>query len=403
MALKLKHLLTQRGVSANGLARATALNSGSMSRFLNFGVWPKTPSEGELRLRIAEHLGMPAEQLASHFEHDVDLQPQDGDTHPAADAVTQPEIDLMLLRKQTLTREARQHFRIARDPFDESAIQSDADVFVNDDIRHVRAAMRQTARHGGMLAVISESGGGKSTLRHDLVDWINSNNEPITVIQPFVLGMEGKGERGKTLTSIDITGAVIRKVAPGTTLRASQQDRYDQMQAVLSASAQVGRKHVLVIEEAHDLAVPTIKHLKRFYELQDGFRRLISVILIGQTELERKLSEQNPEVREVVQRMEVVTLPPLDNHLENYLRHKLARAEVNIDAVLDASAVDEIRTQLRTTITERSSAGQRATRMASLCYPLAVHNLLTSAMNAAVRIGAPRVTADLVAAAVRAS
>ncbi|MGA0610538.1 AAA family ATPase [Caldimonas sp. KR1-144] len=402
MALKLKRLLNERSVSANGLARATGLNSGSMSRLLNFGVWPKTPPEDELRRLIGRHLGMPVEQLVSYFDHDVDLQGQVDQSSPAAEAVNQPEIDIMLLRKQTLTREARQHFRIARDPFDESAVQSDADVFVTDDIRHVRAAMRQTARHGGLLAVISESGGGKSTLRHDLVDWINSNNEPITVIQPFVLGMEGRGERGKTLTSIDITGAVIRKVAPGTTLRASQQDRYDQMHAVLSASAQVGRKHVLVIEEAHDLAVPTIKHLKRFYELQDGFRRLISVILIGQTELERKLSEQNPEVREVVQRMEIVTLPPLDSHLEGYLRHKLGRADVSLDAVLDPAAVDEIRAQLRTTITERGN-GQRATRMASLCYPLAVHNLLTAAMNAAVRIGAPRVTADLVAAAARAS
>jgi ABC-type dipeptide/oligopeptide/nickel transport system ATPase subunit len=40
-----------------------------------------------------------------------------------------------------------------------------------------------------MLAIIGESGAGKSTLRHDLIEWINVNHEPITVIEPYVLGL----------------------------------------------------------------------------------------------------------------------------------------------------------------------------------------------------------------------
>lgn len=102
------------------------------------------------------------------------------------------------------------------------------------------------------------------------------------------------------------------------------------MHNILKASAQVGQRHVLIIEEAHALAIPTLKHLKRFYELQDGFKKLLSIILIGQTELEKKLSEHNPEVREVVQRCELVKLPPLDNHVEGYLRHKLDRAACSL-------------------------------------------------------------------------
>ena len=39
--------------------------------------------------------------------------------------------------------------------------------------------------------------------------------------------------------------------------------------------------------------------------------------------------------------------------------------------------------------------------MQSLCYPLAINNLLTRAMNAAVQIGAPKVTDELVMAAIR--
>ena len=132
----------------------------------------------------------------------------------------------------------------------------------------------------------------------------------------------------------------------------------------------------------------------------NGFKKLLSIILIGQTELEKKLSEHNPEVREVVQRCELVKLPPLDNHVEGYLRHKLDRAGLQFDAIFAPDAVDAIRATLRQAVSE-TVRGQRQAREQSLCYPLAINNLVTRAMNEAVKIGAPKVNAALIAAAVR--
>lgn len=48
-------------------------------------------------------------------------------------------------------------------------------------------------------------------------------------------------------------------------------------------------------------------------------------MLIGQPELADKLSERNMEVREVVQRCEVVELLPLDNSLEEFLTFAATR------------------------------------------------------------------------------
>lgn len=48
------------------------------------------------------------------------------------------------------------------------------------------------------------------------------------------------------------------------------------------------------------------------------------------------------EVREVVQRCEVVELPPLDNSTEEFLAFKLQRAGKQLADVMDASAVDAI-------------------------------------------------------------
>jgi type II secretory pathway predicted ATPase ExeA len=43
---------------------------------------------------------------------------------------------------------------------------------------------------------------------------------------------------------------------------------------ILTNSSRAGYSHVLMIEEAHDLAVTTLKYLKRFWELEDGYKKL---------------------------------------------------------------------------------------------------------------------------------
>src|SRR5690606_18155136 len=176
------------------------------------------------------------------------------------------------------------------------------------------------------IAVCGESGAGKSTLRRDLLDRINRESLPIIVIEPYVLGLEDNDNKGKTLKATDIAAAIIRTVDPQARICQTAEARYAQLHRVLRESRRAGNRHVLIIEEAHGLSIPTLKHLKRFYELEDGFNRLLSIVLIGQTELAQKLAENRSEVREVVQRIELITLDPMDNHLEGYLQHRLQAA-----------------------------------------------------------------------------
>lgn len=408
--LILKALMADRKLTHAGLARHIGCSDATINLILNYDRWPKGyggPAVVQERITeylIAQHVDLPSIAIAFN-EAPPGLRANEVLAMAAQAALSgpqtetnQPEDDYMLMRNYRLTREAKEHFRLPRDPFNEE-MDSDEDVFLTDDIRYVRAALRQTAKHGGMLAISGESGSGKSTLRKDLHYWINNQREPITVIEPYVLGMDASDRKGQPLLATDITGALISQIAPGVPLRNSKA-RAKQMHDILKESAKLGRKHVLLIEEAHDLAIPTLKHLKRFYELEDGFKKLLSIILVGQDELELKLSEHNPHVREVVQRCELVRLPALDNHAEDYLRHKLARVEVDFTNVFDAGAVDEIRNRLRTVVTD-PRRGARETRNKSLCHPLAINNLVSAAMNEAVKIGAPKVNAGLIAAAVR--
>ncbi|MDW7803973.1 AAA family ATPase, partial [Providencia rettgeri] len=251
-----------------------------------------------------------------------EVSPQTNDSDTSAPDSTKSEDETMLLAKQVLLPATKKHFGLFRDPFSDEALQGAEDVFVTPDIRYVREALYQTARYGGFLAVIGESGAGKSTLRRDLIDRINRENDPIIVIEPYIIAMEDNDIKGKTLKAGSIAEAIINTITPLENVKRSQEARYRQLHRVLKDSSNAGYQHVLVIEEAHALPIPTLKHLKRFYELENGFKKLLSIVLIGQPELSLKLSERNQAVREVVQRCEVVQLPPLDNQLNEFLTFK---------------------------------------------------------------------------------
>ena len=343
--------------------------------------WPKK-NAAALRAHLKTFFKQNGADIPECLENEPEAAPS---------TTNESEDENMLLRKATLTQAARQAFGLARDPFNDE-IHSADDVFATPDIRYVREAMYQTAAHGGFVAVVGESGAGKSTLREDLADRIQREGRPIMMIEPYVLAMEDNDIKGKTLKAVHIAEAVLEAVAPGESPKRSPEARFRQIHRALQESAKAGNKHVLVIEEAHGMPLPTLKHLKRFFELKQGFERLLGIVLIGQTELAQKLSENNPAVREVVQRCEVVTLQPLtDGKLEGYLKHKFARAGADIAAVLDDSAIDAISERLN-----QRQRTQRGVVETSLLYPLAVNNLVSAAINQAAELGFDKVDGDMV-------
>lgn len=378
----LKSALQQTGKSFAKAAAEIGCSKPMLVAVVNHGRWPKK-NAAALRGKLKDFFKQNGADIPASLRNEREAAPIPN--HESEDRE-------MLLRKSTLTQAARRHFGLARDPFNDEINSSD-DLYITPDVRYVREAMFQTACHGGFMAAVGESGAGKSTLREDLQDRINREGRQIVMIEPYVLAMEDNDQKGKTLKAVHIAEAILEAVAPGTSPKRSPEARFRQIHRALQESAKAGNKHVLIIEEAHGMPIPTLKHLKRFYELKNGFERLLGIILIGQTELATKLSENNPNVREVVQRCEIVTLEPLtDGRLAGYLKHKFERADADIAQIMDAAAVDAVAARL--TIRSRSTQGSRET---SLLYPLAVNNLVAAAMNKAAELGMP-VDADMVEA-----
>lgn len=416
-ALKLKALLKRLGVPQARFARSLGISPGTLADILNWGC---KPSKGwpELHLAMQQELGQlgaSAGAIASAFDHRAQAAPK----KPAAvggskqnaqrssaerstvtpssetsSTATEKETD-MLLQKQTMTHATRRHFAIASDPFSNDIAES-SDVFISPDIRYVRETLWQHAKHGGLLALVGESGCGKSTTVADFKDRLHREGRDVIIIEPSVLYMEENDSKGKTLKSAAIVQAIIATIAPSVPPKRDAEARARQVHQLLTAGYRAGQRHVLIIEEAHCLPTATLKHLKRFAELKDGLAPLLSIVLVGQPELRQRLAVNNAEVREVAQRCDLIELPPLDNHLADYLKFKLARVGCDLAKVITADGIDALRERLTFARRSGNAKAQVLTTSVSLVYPLAVANALTAAMNLAANLGAPVVDADIV-------
>ena len=378
--LMLKALLADVGASQRDAAKAAGLSPAAINLLCNGRRLPKNgwaEARGKLAAWLHTRGVVPAktEKALAEIEQAAS----------AAAHTSNKGDDDMILRKQVLSMRARQQFKLLRDPFDDP--QCPEDVYLSPESRYVREFMYDAARHGNFLAVVGESGSGKSTLREDLIERLKEDGDGVVIIEPYTLSMSG-GQNGKPMLARHIAEAVIATLAPGASIPRSQEVRDRRLHKLLKDSNGAGMRHVLIIEEAHDLHPQTLKALKRFWELKDGLKRLLSIILVGQPELMDKLGSNQADVREVVQRCVPVELGPVKDPAD-FLSHRFSRAGGDLAAVFEPDALETLRDRL---IVARDMSGKGAYKG----YPLAISNFATAAMNLAAGLGERTVTADVV-------
>lgn len=395
--LYLKKFLQERQVTQAALAREMGYSPAVVAELCNKGLRPRSVDradfDGAVDAALRKLAGV---QFAVAWEKEV-AEPGGNPDQPDSATPDENTEDTMILKNQRLTPAALRHFRLRRDPT--ADLQSADDLYVTDDYRDAREVMYQCATQGGFIALVGESGSGKTTLLEDLDIRLIADREPVILVRPYVLAMEDNDSKGKTLKSTHVAESLMNAVAPQAKVKSSPEARFAQLHQALRESAQAGYHHCLVIDEAHALPIPTLKHLKRLRELKLGHQRLVSVILIGQPELRVKMTERDYAVREVVQRCTEYTLPPLGDHLGGYVGHLMHRAGGDVGAIFAPGAIEAMRQRLDAVPlgTRKNGRGQVETVTASLLYPLAVNNLLAAALNKAADMQAPTVSAAIVA------
>ena len=283
---------------------------------------------------------------------------------------------------EMLDPRAMKHFKLFRSPFIND-VQKASDIYKDDDHRYIEAAMMDSACHSGFLAVVGEVGSGKSTMRKLVVEQLRRDGD-IQVVYPEILDKD-------RISSASLCDAIIMDISSEKP-KIKHEHKARQVKRLLLERSQQGTRCCLIIEEAHRLNVAAFKTLKQIYELEDttGYRKLISIILIGQTELGDLLDERfHPEMREVIRRCQVARIDGMTNCRE-YLEHKVRLVGGKVESIFDEEAMTLL--QRRLTV-----AGERG-RSISTAYPLTVNLYATRAMNLACELGEAKVTAEVVGA-----
>lgn len=291
-----------------------------------------------------------------------------------------PEIITIDWEVEMISDETRRHFKLFKNPFIHDVLD-DNDIFMTDEHRYIEAAMMDAAKNAGFLAVVGEVQSGKSTIRRKVVMQLKRDDN-VRVIYPEIID--------KTRVTATSLGRAIVEDISSEKAQINHEGQARQVKRLMETRHRNGGRHVLIIEEAHDLPLKILKLLKRFYELEDGYEKLLGIILIGQPELKDSLNEgMQPNMREVIRRIQIAEIRGLNGDIKEYLAFKFKRIKADATKIFTDDAIKALGKRLTTQATGTSKSISHA-------FPGLVNNYAAKAMNFAAEHGEPEVTEEIV-------
>jgi general secretion pathway protein A len=168
--------------------------------------------------------------------------------------------------------------------------------------------------HGGFVQLTGEVGTGKTSVCRCLLEQLPSHVDVALVLNP-------------RLNPVELLAVVcdeLRIAYPAGT--ASSKILVDRLYAHLLEAHGRGRRTVLIIDEAQNLAPEVLEEVRLLTNLETTSRKLLQVIMIGQPELAAILEQ--PKLRQLAQRVTArYHLEPLSPaETRAYVRHRLGVA-----------------------------------------------------------------------------
>ncbi|MBP7529959.1 MAG: ExeA family protein [Syntrophorhabdaceae bacterium] len=291
-----------------------------------------------------------------------------------------PEHIHILREVEVITEDTKRHFRLFKNPFIND-VQEEKDIYMSDEHHYIEAAMIDAAKHAGFLAVVGEVQSGKSIMRRKVVLTLQREGN-VRVIFPQIVDKD-------RVTAASLCDAIIHDISSEKP-RVKLEEKSRQVLRLLLARHKQGSRHVIIVEEAHDLGFKVLKLLKRFYEMEDGYTKLLGIILIGQPELKDKLDEgEHPDMREVIRRIQIAEIRGLNGNIKDYLALKFKRVGAKAEDIFTDEAIASLSGRL-------TNKDGRTGKTISHAYPGLVNNYAAKAMNLACQMGCEKVTEEVV-------
>lgn len=274
-----------------------------------------------------------------------------------------------VLTKISLSEEVLEHFGLKRDPFT-NEMEDDSDIVDTKESAKAERKIKTAIEKNGWCAVTGPVGSGKSTLIKKVKAWVIKRRD-ILIVEPRTLEKQFLGASHVCDALIEDLGGHVSAGQRTLEYKARMVAR------ILEQSSRDGKKVVVLIDEAHLLRDDALLALKRIYEFELGFKKLLAIVLVGQHHLARRL-RNNFALAEVGQRVDLFELGSLNGATGSYLRHKLERAGAKDAEIFDSSALKVIARKADT--------------------PLSVNNLAAMALITAVDMGERKINGEIVEA-----
>ena len=361
--LAIGHLIEVLTISQRSVATAMGISPAALTNIIRRNEWPKRADIDALKRKAEDALrdaGATEQQLQAIWQSEPE-------------AIDEVDLDETFWEPEMLTETAKRHFKISRDPF-QNEINSAEDVYLNTANSAMLTEIKSAALGGSMLAVIGECGSGKTIIKRKFLAEI-SQDPDLIVIEPRRIDR-------KKITAEGISAAICRAMRLKTG-GMNGEDRDAMIEDALVESTRNGNRHLLIVDEAHDLPTEVIKLIKRVWELTAGFSRVMGVVLIGQPELKNKLS--GTYVREFTLRCAQFEVAPLAFDIPAYVRHKFARAGMDADKIFNEDALRAIRGKCLVKRKLGINSGQ-SDMLDDRSFPLKVNNVVIKALNIAAHI-----------------
>jgi general secretion pathway protein A len=183
---------------------------------------------------------------------------------------------------------------------------------------------------GGFVQLTGEVGTGKTTIVRSLLAQTPKNAEIALILNP-------------RMTAPEFLLTICEEIGIGVPDNSTEslKDLVDVLSHYLLRAHGAGRRVVLVVDEAQNLAPAVLEQVRLLTNLETNTQKLLQIILIGQPEL-RELLGRN-ELRQLAQRITGrYHLHPLSrDETAAYVRHRLRVAGATTD-IFSSSALSEV-------------------------------------------------------------
>jgi general secretion pathway protein A len=183
---------------------------------------------------------------------------------------------------------------------------------------------------GGFIQLTGEVGTGKTTIIRSLLARAPKDAEIALILNP-------------RLSAGEFLLALCEELGLGTDERASgnTKELVDMLNRYLLRAHAQGRRVVLIVDEAQNLAPEVLEYIRLLTNLETETQKLLQIILIGQPELRKLLARD--DLRQLAQRITGrYHLDPLSREETTaYVRHRMRVAGATVD-VFTRGALREI-------------------------------------------------------------